>query len=41
MNLYIALFALASYLLGSVSTGLVLARLFSVTDIQSGSSAII
>jgi glycerol-3-phosphate acyltransferase PlsY len=38
MNLYIALFALASYLLGSVSTGLVLARLFSATDIRSGGS---
>ena len=38
MNLYIALFALASYLLGSVSTGLVLARLFSATDIRAGGS---
>jgi acyl phosphate:glycerol-3-phosphate acyltransferase len=32
--LYIALFALASYLLGAISTGLVLARLFSKIDIR-------
>ena len=38
MNVYIALFALASYLLGSVSTGLVLARLFYATDIRDGGS---
>jgi acyl phosphate:glycerol-3-phosphate acyltransferase len=31
---YIALFALASYLLGAISTGLVLARLFSEIDIR-------
>jgi acyl phosphate:glycerol-3-phosphate acyltransferase len=33
--LYLALYALASYLLGSVPTGLVLARLFSKVDIRT------
>jgi glycerol-3-phosphate acyltransferase PlsY len=36
--LYIALFALAAYLLGSVSTGLVLTRLFSKIDLRAGGS---
>ena len=38
MNLYIALFAIGSYLLGAIPTGLVLARLFYATDIRSGGS---
>jgi glycerol-3-phosphate acyltransferase PlsY len=37
-SVYIALFALACYLLGSVPTGLVLARLFSKIDIRSNGS---
>jgi glycerol-3-phosphate acyltransferase PlsY len=41
MNLYLILFCIASYLLGSVPTGLVLAKLFSEKDIrQSGSGNI-
>lgn len=38
MNLYIALFAIGSYLLGAIPTGLVLARLFSSIDIRLGGS---
>ncbi len=37
-SLLIALFTLASYLLGSVPTGLVLAKLFSEIDIRGGGS---
>jgi glycerol-3-phosphate acyltransferase PlsY len=36
--LHIALFALGAYLLGAIPTGLVLARLFSATDIRAGGS---
>jgi len=38
LNLYTVLFALLAYLLGSIPTGLVLARLFSATDIRAGGS---
>ncbi|MBN2106347.1 MAG: glycerol-3-phosphate 1-O-acyltransferase PlsY [Deltaproteobacteria bacterium] len=38
MYVYIALFALGAYLLGAIPTGLVLARLFSATDIRAGGS---
>ena len=38
MNLYLILFCIASYLLGSVPTGLVLAKLFSEKDIREAGS---
>ncbi len=38
MNVYITLFALGAYLLGAIPTGLVLARLFSATDIRARGS---
>jgi acyl phosphate:glycerol-3-phosphate acyltransferase len=38
MNIYVLLFALGSYLLGAIPTGLLLARLFSATDIRAGGS---
>ena len=38
MNLYLILFCIASYLLGAVPTGLVLAKLFSDTDIRKAGS---
>ena len=38
MNIYVMLFALGSYLLGAIPTGLVLTQLFSATDIRAGGS---